>query len=309
MTRRDFLRLAPLASLALGAAAAGAQAPRLDARRAFRHVERLVAIGPRPSGSPEIKKARAYIVDELGRVGLHVREQPFTAETPDGPIPMVNVIGEIRGRRPEVIVLASHYDTKYFPRFRFVGANDSGSSTGLLLELARALAAGRPQWSYWCVFFDGEEARREWSATDGIHGSRHFAGRLQATRDVRRVKAGLVLDMIGDADLNIRREGASTPWLVEVLWATARRLGYQRHFLDEVLLVEDDHAPLVRLGIPAALLIDFDYGGRGQNAYWHTPEDTLDKISPESLRIVGEVVLGSLPAIERELARREPGAR
>jgi len=305
MTRREFLRLVVLPGLALRAGPVGAQPARLDARRAMRHVERLVAIGPHPSGSPEIKKARAYIVDELKRAGLQVREQPFTAETPDGPIPMVNVIGEIRGRRPDVIVLGSHYDTKYFTQFRFVGANDSGSSTGLLLELGRLLAAERREWSYWCVFFDGEEARREWSPTDGIYGSRHFASRLQATGEARRVRAGLVMDMIGDLDLNIRREGSSTPWLTEILWGTARRLGYQRHFLAETHPVEDDHAPLLRLGIPAALLIDFDYGGRGGlNAYWHTPEDTLDKLSPESLRIVGEVVLASLPAIERELAPR-----
>ncbi len=305
MTRREFLRLTALASLALRADPAGAQSGRFDARRAFRHVEKLVAIGPHPSGSPGIKKVRAYISEELKKAGIQVREQPFTAETPDGPIPMVNLIGEIRGRRPDVILLGSHYDTKYFPQFRFVGANDSGSSTGLLLELARVISSERREWTYWYVFFDGEEARGEWSRTDGIYGSRHFASRLQATGEVRRVRAGIVLDMIGDRDLDIRREASSTPWLTEILWGTARRLGDQRYFLDEVLAVEDDHAPLLRLGIPAALLIDFDYGGRGgQNPYWHTPEDTLDKLSPESLRIVGEVVLGSLPSIEYELSRR-----
>lgn len=280
-----------------------------DGQRALRHVERLVAFGPRPAGSPALAQARAYVVAELRRAGLRVREDGFTAATPEGPIPMVNVIAELPGRRPEVIVLAGHYDTKRFDAFRFVGANDGGSSTGLLLELASALAARHrgapPPFTYWIVLFDGEEALREWSATDSLYGSRAFVAALRASGEIRRLRAAVVVDMIGDRDLGIRRESASTPWLTELLWRTARRLSRSVHFLDAVHAVDDDHRPLLEAGVPATLLIDFDYGGRpGENAFWHTPEDTLDKLSARSLAVVGEVLLEALPVLERELTRR-----
>jgi len=292
------------------AALAWAQ-PGFDGQRALRHVERLVAFGPRPSGSPALARARAYLIAELRRDGLRVREHGFTAATPDGPIPMVNVIAELRGRRSEVIVLAGHYETKRFDAFRFVGANDGGSSTGLLLELARILAARHraepPPFTYWLVFFDGEEAQREWSPADSLYGSRALVEALRASGELRRVRAAVVVDMIADRDLGIRRESASTPWLTELLWGTARRLGHGAHFLEAFHTVDDDHRPLLEAGVPAALLIDFDYGGRpGENAFWHTPEDTLDKLSARSLQVVGEVLLEALPALARELGRRGP---
>ena len=241
-------------------------------------------------------------MSELKRAGARVREQPFTAQTPDGPIRMVNVIAELPGGRPEAILVGGHYDTKFFPNFRFVGANDGGSSSGLLLELARSLARRPREFTYWIVFFDGEEARRDWSATDGIYGSRHLVGSLQREGRAVPLKAVVVVDMIGDRRLNIRREAASTPWLTDLLWGSARRLGHQAHFLNETLTVEDDHAPFLRAGIPSALLIDFDY-----EPYWHTPEDTLDKLSPRSLQVVGDVLLDALPALETLLLRGGPG--
>jgi len=303
------VRRALAAGLLLAAGLAGAAAG-LDGERAFRHVERLVAFGPRPSGSPALARARAWMLGELRRAGLVVREQAFIAVTPDGAIPMVNVVAELRGQRPEVIVLGGHYDTKYFWEFRFVGANDGGSSTGLLLELARVLGSRHretpPPFTYWLVFFDGEEARREWSASDSLYGSRAFVRALQGTGELARLRAVIVVDMIGDRDLGIRREAASTPWLTELLWRTARRLGHGAHFLDAVHAVDDDHRPFLEVGVPAALLIDFDYGGRpGENAFWHTPEDTLDKVSARSLQVVGEVVLEALPVLARELTRRD----
>ncbi|MBI2152345.1 MAG: M28 family peptidase [Candidatus Rokubacteria bacterium] len=275
-----------------------------DGGAAFAHVERLVGFGPRPAGSEALARARRYIVGELKKVGVRVSEQPFTAQTPDGPIPMVNVIAELPGRRPEVILVGGHYDTKFFSNFAFVGANDGGSSSGLLLELARALAQRPREFTYWIVFFDGEEARRDWSATDGIYGSRHLAESLQRDGRARQLKAVVVVDMIGDRRLDIRREANSTPWLTDLLWGSARRLGYRAHFLDETLAVEDDHAPFLRAGIPSALLIDFDY-----DPYWHTAEDTLDKLSPRSLQVVGDVLLDALPALETLLRRGEPGGR
>jgi Zn-dependent M28 family amino/carboxypeptidase len=275
-----------------------------DPRGAWSHLERLVAFGPRPAGSLSLARARAYIVGELKAIGAVVREHAFTAQTPDGPIPMANVIGELPGRRPEVILLGGHYDTKYFPAFRFVGANDGGSSTALLLELARSLSREPREFTHWIVFFDGEEARREWSAQDGAYGSRHMVAELRRRGRLSQLRAVIIVDMIGDRVLNIRRESASTPWLTELIWGSARRLAYRSHFLDETLAVEDDHTAFLQAGVPATLLIDFDYG-----PYWHTPEDTLDKLSPRSLQIVGEVLLDALAALEASLLRGTPTKR
>jgi Zn-dependent M28 family amino/carboxypeptidase len=298
-----------LAALLLGSGPGAA--PRFDGSRALRDVERLVGFGPRPPGSAALDQARRHITGELRRAGWRVREHVFTAATPGGPVRMVNVIAEWPGRRPEIIAVGGHYDTKPFPTFRFVGANDGGSSTALVLELARILAARHraapPLYTHWLVLFDGEEAQVEWSPTDSLYGSRALVRALRASGDLGRLRALVVADMIGDRDLAIRRESGSTPWLTELVWDAARRLEYRRHFLEESQRVEDDHAPFLDAGIAATLLIDFDYGGLpGQNAFWHTAEDTLDKLSADSLRVVGEVILEALPAIAAELQRRHP---
>jgi hypothetical protein len=297
-----------LVGLALIASVAAADAG-FDGVRAYRDVERLVALGPRTPGSPALERARAYITGELRRAGWRVREHAFPARTPRGPIRMVNLIAEWPGRRPEIVAIGGHYDTKVFERFRFVGANDGGSSAALLVELGRALAARHrtapPAYTHWLLFFDGEEAQDQWSSEDSLYGSRALVAALRADGDLPRLRALVVADMIGDRDLGIRREAASTPWLTDLVWSVARRLGYARHFLDERQPVEDDHAPFLNAGVAATLLIDFDYGGRpGENRFWHTEEDTLDKLDPASLRVAGSVILAALPAIEAELDRR-----
>jgi glutaminyl-peptide cyclotransferase len=283
------------AGLALLVTAAAAADASFDCAAALRHVERLVAIGPRPAGSAAAVKARAYIVGELRAGGVQTRVEPFEADTPHGRLKMANIVAVLAGRRPDVIMLAGHYDTKWFRDIRFVGANDGGSSAALLLELARALAAGPREYTYWIVFFDGEEARESWTAADSLYGSRRLAAELARTK--RLPRAMVLVDMIGDRDLDIRQESSSTPWLTELIWASARRLRYDAHFLPEALAVEDDHAPFLRLGVPATLLIDFDYPP------WHTAEDTVDKVSADSLRIVGDVLLEALPSIEQRLSR------
>jgi len=291
-----------LLALVLAVTGVAAAAPRYDGTAALDHVSRLVALGPRPSGSPAAVRARDYIVSELKRLGVSVRVQAFTAETPHGRLVMANVIGVLPGRRPDVIVVGGHYDTKWFPNFAFVGANDGGSSAGFLLELARALKADGPrEYTYWITFFDGEEARVTWTATDSLYGSRHMVAELTRTRTLPR--AMLLVDMIGDRDLALRREAYSTPALVDIVWSSARRLGYARHFLDEAMPVEDDHAPFLRAGVPAIDLIDFDFPP------WHTVNDTLDKVSAQSLQIVGEVVVDALPRIEEWLGRTPGGTR
>jgi Zn-dependent M28 family amino/carboxypeptidase len=283
----------------------------IEGRRALRDVERLVALGPRPPGSPAAQRARAYIRDELRQARWQVREHAFVARTPRGPIPMTNVIAEWPGRRPDIVAVGGHYDTKVFDAFRFVGANDGGSSTALLLELGRALGARYrstpPPYARWLVFFDGEEAQREWTATDSLYGSRALVADLRASGALARLRALIVADMIGDRDLGIRRETGSTGWLTDLVWGVAGRLGYGAHFLEDRRAVTDDHAPFLDAGTAATLLIDFDYGGGpGENRFWHTPHDTLDKVSADSLRLVGEVIAQALAEIDAELARRSP---
>jgi Zn-dependent M28 family amino/carboxypeptidase len=271
---------------------------RFDGAAAFRHLERLVAIGPRVAGSAGGTRARDYIAAELRRAGAAVRVEPFEADTPDGRLKMANVVGVVAGRRSEVIVVGGHYDTKAFREFRFVGANDGGSSAALLLELARALAAKPREYTYWVAFFDGEEARGAWTPADSLYGSRRMAADLARRGQLPR--AVIVADMIGDRDLGIRREASSTPWLTDLVWDSARRRGHGMHFLPDAMSVEDDHAPFLRAGVPAALLIDFDFPA------WHTAGDTLDKVSARSLQVVGDVLLDALPAVEERLGGRRP---
>jgi len=294
------LVLVLMAGLVPPAAQERRPAPAFDGAAALRHVERLVAIGPRVAGSPGGVKARQYIVDTLRAAGVTVRVEPFDADTPHGRLPMANIVGVLPGRRPDVILIAGHYDTKWFREFRFVGANDGGSSAALLIELARCLRERPREYTYWIAWFDGEEARESWTPIDSLYGSRRMATDLQKSR--RLPRALIVADMIGDRDLGVRREAASTPWLTDIIWASASRLGHQASFLSDVLPVEDDHAPFLRAGVPSALLIDFDYPP------WHTAQDTLDKVSARSLEIVGSVLLDALPAIEDAL-NRAPAAR
>jgi Zn-dependent M28 family amino/carboxypeptidase len=288
-----------LVALALGAAEA---AEKFDGGAALKHVERLVAIGPRVAGSPGGVRARDYIVGELKKLpGAQVQVKAFEADTPHGRLKMANVVAVLPGRRPDVIMLAGHYDTKLFKEFRFVGANDGGSSAALLLELARRLAGAPRDYTYWLVWFDGEEAREQWTERDSLYGSRRLAAEL--ARDKRLPRAMILVDMIGDRDLSIRRETHSAGWLTEIVWDAAARLGHGRHFLRDTLPVEDDHVPFLRLGVPATLLIDFDYPP------WHTADDTLDKISAQSLSVVGEVLLEALPSVEHYLTRSTGGPR
>lgn len=284
-----------------------------DAARAFEHVRRQVAFGPRPSGSPAILQTRKYLVTELQSYGLKVTEEPFTATTPAGKIEMANVIAELPGASPETIVLGSHFDTKRMANF--VGANDAGSSTGALLEIARVLSEAaktrKPEMSIQFVFFDGEEAVIEWDEDDSTYGSRHFVAARQKAGTIGTIRGMVLLDMIGDRDLNIAREGNSTATLTDVIWSTAASLGYGKHFIQEKHWIEDDHVPFLTAGIAAVDLIDFRFGssrekygpGGPTNAYWHTTDDTLDKVSAESLKVVGDTVIASLPAIFTILRR------
>ena len=270
---------------------------KFDGARAWADLQRQVGFGPRPAGTPALAKTRQYILDQLTAAGIRAQEQPFTASTPAGPVAMANVIGTIPGRRPDRIVLASHYDTKRAP-FRFVGANDGASSTAALLELGRALVKSQPDFTIELLFLDGEEAVNwDWAGTDNTYGSRHYVQAAQKAGTLAGVKALVLLDMIGDRNLLIRREGYSTPWLVDIIWSAAARLGKAGTFSNELLAVEDDHVNFIRAGIPAVDVIDMD------NPTWHTAQDDLDHVSQDSLQTVGDVILAALPEIEKRLSK------
>ncbi|MBI4854032.1 MAG: Zn-dependent exopeptidase M28 [Acidobacteria bacterium] len=277
---------------------------KFDSKRAFEHVRKQVEFGPRCAGSPALKNTRTYLINQLSSYGLSVKQDSFQAHTPNPRFPtveMVNLIVEIPGKKDGIVILASHYDTKWFAEEHFLGANDGGSSTGVLVELARTLSKSKPEYTLWLVFFDGEEAMNgEWLGTDHTYGSTHLVNKLRTEGNLNKVKAMILLDMIGDMNLTVRRDSGSTLWLKDIIWNSAAKLSYDKNFVNEIEDIEDDHTPFLRAGIPAVDIIDFEYGE--DNEYWHTEEDTLDKISPKSLQIVGETVLHSLPKIFNHLS-------
>ena len=289
---------APLPSPAPAAAGSGSEAPhiKINAARAMQYVREVVAFGPRPIGSEAHRKLEAYLAAHLA--GVTVERDDFTASTPNGSFPIHNIIAKFPSTKPGVVVIATHYNTLMRVK-GFVGANDGGSGTGLLLELANQLRGPRRSgYSVWLVWLDGEEAVRQWSETDSLYGSRHLAEKWQKDGTVSQLKAFLLADMIGDADLNIDRDQNSTGWLEDLVYQAASKLGYQSHFFARSIAIEDDHLPFAKAGIPVADLIDFDYGYN--NVFWHTPEDTLDKLSPKSLEITGEVLLETVRLLDQK---------
>jgi glutaminyl-peptide cyclotransferase len=293
--------LAPTSDSAIAPTSESQVAPKVsfDSNRAFEHLRKQVSFGPRPSGTPAIVETRRYIVDQLKAAGITSREQMFIGMTPLGEVSMANVIATIAGKRSERIVLASHFDTKLFRDFKFVGANDGASSTAALLELGRVLKArqnaAQNEFTIELLFLDGEEARLEWRGNDNTYGSRHYVEAAQKDKSLTTLKALVLLDMIGDRDLTVRRDANSTPWLVDIVWAAAARLGHSGTFSNELTTIEDDHLPFLRAGVPAVDIIDLD------NPTWHTPQDTLEFVSARSLQTVGDVVLAALPDVEKRL--------
>jgi glutaminyl-peptide cyclotransferase len=277
-----------------------------NGERAMDHVRKQVEIGPRIPGSAELAKTREYIINELKSYGLHTFTDEFVASTPIGEKKMVNITAEIPGESNEVIMIASHYDSKYYKDMHFVGANDPGTSVGTLLELARVLAASKqkPKFTYWLVFFDGEESFCEgWEdcgkpgAPDNTYGSRHYVTQLRSKNELGRVRALILLDLMGYKNLELGRDTMSTRWMQDILWQTARELGYGSTFVERPEGVGgDDHEPFLRAGIDAVDLIQLN-----GYPYWHKAEDTLDKVSARSMKIVGDVILASLPRIEQRL--------
>jgi glutaminyl-peptide cyclotransferase len=277
---------------------ATAPAQSFNAARAMQYTREIVAFGARPIGSANHKKLENYILAHLKND--QVEEDAFTADTPEGKFPVRNIIAKFPGNREGVIVIAGHYDTNYWLRNTgYVGANDGGSSTAILLELANQLRGKKREgYSVWLLWTDGEEAVKNWTATDSLYGVRHLADKWQKDGTIKTIKAFLLADMIGDADLNVDRDANSTPWLEDMVYQAATQLGYQSHFFARTIPIEDDHLPFVERGVPCADLIDLDYGYA--NVFHHTPQDTLDKLSPKSIEIVGSVILETVRMLDQK---------
>jgi glutaminyl-peptide cyclotransferase len=267
-----------------------------DSNKAWEHLRQLVAFGPRPAGSAAIEQSRTYIKNQLSASGIAVTEQAWDDQTPTGRVHMVNLIATIPGASKNRLVIGGHYDTKKFP-FRFVGANDGGSSAAFLIELARVLKARRNALTIELLFLDGEEAVIDWAGTDHTYGSRHYVAEAKRTGSLASLKAFVLVDMIGDRDLQIKRDLNSTTWLTDIIWAAAQKRQLATYFRPDRVQIEDDHMPFMDAGVPSVDVIDLEYPA------WHTAGDTLDAVSARSLQVVGDAIVAALPAIEARLSK------
>jgi glutaminyl-peptide cyclotransferase len=271
--------------------------PQIDAKRAFEYTREVTAFGERYMGNENHKKLEHYILDHLK--GDQVEDDAFTADTVEGKFPVRNIIDRFPGRKDGIVAILGHYDTNYPLRNTgYVGANDGGSSTAILLEFANQLR-GKPRdgYSVWLVWTDGEEAVKSWSDTDSDYGSRHLAEKWEKDGTLKKIKALIVVDMIADADLDIQRNTKGAPWLLDLIYQAAERGGYQSHFYALQGAIEDDHIPFFNRGVPCADVIDLDYGYN--NVFHHTPQDTMDKLSPKSMEIVGNTILETIRLLDR----------
>jgi len=270
-----------------------------DGAAAYDFTAKLVSFGPRPPASDAIHRTQDYIIGELKSFGCTVDTDDFNAETPIGTLAMKNIVAKIPGESQGIILLLTHYDTLRLENF--VGAEDAGSSTGLMLEMARLLCGGpKRKNAVWIAFLDGEEAQQvvngvaQWTNEDSVYGSREMAARFAISGDLKRIHAVILADMVGQKGLAIARDENSTRWLTDLVWSTAKRLGYGDIFVSESSNVQDDHESFTRRGVPAVDIIDLN-----GYSYWHTAQDTLDKISAHSLAIVGHVILESVNELQK----------
>jgi glutaminyl-peptide cyclotransferase len=280
-----------------------------NGERAMDHVKKQIEFGPRPPESQQLAKTRSYITNELKSYGLTVSLDEFTATTPQGEKKMANIVAEIPGETKTLILITSHYDTKFYKDMNFVGANDPAASVGTLLEIGRVLGSRKekPKLTYRLVFFDGEEAFCDgWSDCgdeqnpDNTYGSRHYVSQLRARNELENARALILLDMMGYKNLELGRDTTSTKWLQDIIWQTGRELGYNKVFVDrEEGVGGDDHEPFLAAGVDSVDIIQLT-----SYPYWHRADDTIDKVSAQSMKIVGETVLASLPKITEHVTKK-----
>ena len=281
-----------------------------NGERAMDHVRKQIDFGPRPPDTPQLAKTRDYITSELKSYGLNVYLDEFNATTPQGEKKMANIIGEIPGETKTVILITSHYDTKFYKDMQFLGANDPASSVATLLEIGRVLGSQKqkPKVTYRLVFFDGEEAFCEgWDECskdgnpDNTYGSRHYVAQLSSRNELPNTGAMILLDMMGYKNLELGRDPSSTRWLQDIIWQTGRELGYTKVFVDrEEGVGGDDHEGFLQAGVAAVDMIQLS-----SYPHWHKADDTVDKVSAQSMKIVGDTVLASLPKIAERVTKGE----
>ncbi len=290
---------------------AASEVTAFEGQRAWTHLEKIVAFGDRSIGQPGLEATRAYLIEQLEALGLAPQREAFTERTPlHAKTEFANVYADLPAvEGAPLVILMTHFDTKSFaapgaPRVEeFQGANDGGSGTAVLLELARTLSADKElrRVRYRFLFVDGEESTLwSWAGTDNTYGSRHHVQALIEAKQLDTVKAVVLLDMVGDKSLKLNRERHSTPELLKIFFDAAHAQGLGQHVGGPARLIEDDHKSFLAHGIPSVDLIDFSYGPG--NRYWHDEQDTLENCSRESLEIIGRIVLAGLPALE-EFAR------
>jgi Peptidase family M28 len=283
-----------------------------NGQKAYDYTAKLVSFGPRPPGSDAIHRTQAYIVSQLKDFGCDVDTDDFHAPTPVGDLLMKNIVAKVPGTGRGMILLMTHYDTVRLPGF--VGADDGGSSSGLMLEMASLLCANKmkPANSVWIAFVDGEEdqqnftteqeAQDTWNDPDTTYGSRELAARMDLSGDLKHIRALILADMVGQKDLRVQPEQNSTKWLSDMVWQTADRLGYKDVFVpSEIGGIVDDHGPFLKRGVPSVDIIEL--GGYMQGSsmpYWHTTQDTMDKLSPKSFAVVGYVILETISELEKK---------
>lgn len=286
-----FLILASLLSMLGCQPEENTQLPPFDGQRAYAEVEALVRFSPRDAGTSNGWKAAGHISQRLESFGIAVEIVTFADMTPDGEKTMRNVVGRIPGKTDRWIILGSHFDT--MPGIdNFQGANDSGSSTGVLLELARMLSSVGmvPDIGIIFAFFDGEEGIAGYIPGDGLHGSRHMAKQLVETGEYKNIEAMILLDMVGDPDLHFTVPYNSSREVVKEVLNAAHATGHRDRFSLSRSIITDDHVPFLKIGIPAIDIIDFKFGSEpGLNDYWHTAADNLENTSAGSLQITGEI--------------------
>jgi Zn-dependent M28 family amino/carboxypeptidase len=276
---------------------AAAAQPHFNGAKALEYARQYVSIGPRWPTSPGHLKAEAFLRDHFKHDQLE--EDTFTANTPIGPVAMRNFIVRYPGKKDGAIVLATHYETNYWLKdINFAGANDGGSTTGLLMAIAdglRAQTAGGKKldgYSVWLLFDDGEEAIKSWTDSDSTYGTKHLAAKWGRDGTLAKIKAFILTDMIGDKDLDIQRESRDAAWLVDLAREAAKKFGDEKYFFKQEMEVGDDHLPFVQRGVPSIDLVDLNYGPN--NSYHHTDKDTMDKIGAHSLTIDGDVILETI---------------
>ena len=279
----------------------------VSGQNVYHLTQQMLAAAPkRFNGSPGHAAAEAFIRDHFApeaAKGDFIVDS-FFANTPAGPQSMHNLIVKFPGKRDGIIVLASHYETNYNLRdIDFVGANDGACTSALLIALGQYLREHPPEgYSVYLLFTDGEESvSGNWTASDSLYGSRHLAAKWSADGTLPHVKALLLADMIGSKQMNVDRDGNSTPWLEQQLAQAGKETGHSSYLFHQSQGgIQDDHLPFLQRGVPVLDIISIEYGTPSDSeAYHHTALDTLDKLSPQSLQVSADLFLAMIRLINQ----------